>query len=636
MSLRPLLQVKKLSSSFKSLPSSATTVFFERHKSQMQTTLVEFSRDSLDSKISDFDRSINDAYKVFNTIDDNSPFVNLFEDIKYIIDEATPHLYRLSDYYLKFRFSQDVPFNGYFSFLEAYFTAIDRLQSEINEIKEKRRSSYTFLWNSTTYFKTIQAWINLFRILNELTKVCTNIILENQTGNLFLDCNLLTKEECNLLISQFKSRNIYGRTLAFQFDDSLNSLATAIVIAFVCYADSLSGSIMGVTQTAASIFQSPKYKMNPELRSDRMIEVMNRASLSLTKSFYGFSDLNILRVGSSLKYGSVDINEAFVITGSVKSDEPSYKVNVRLISNKYLPDMNELPCKVSIGKVVNNPQSDVLLFHVHGGGFISMSSQSHEVYLRPWTRELNVPILSVDYTLVPNGSFPTQLNECFIAYKWALENPSKLGWTGKKIVVVGDSAGGNLACSLSLFTKHNGVRVPDAMCLFYPVLTMGFNISPSRLLSSIDILLNGETMVKTAAAYCGLYTEENKQINGHCEEEKLLAEKMLPNINMIMEQVQQNKNLLENPFISPLSADENLLKDLPSNIYIWACGSDPLLDDSVQMAINIRNSGGTPKLRVFPRIMHGFLNFYSVAKICYSAFQSSLKDLQELITSLKS
>lgn len=54
----------------------------------------------------------------------------------------------------------------------------------------------------------------------------------------------------------------------------------------------------------------------------------------------------------------------------------------------------------------NNGQSQLpaatkLLFHCHGGGFVAQSSKSHEIYLREWAVALDIPIISVDYSLAP-------------------------------------------------------------------------------------------------------------------------------------------------------------------------------------------------------------------------------------------
>jgi hormone-sensitive lipase len=47
-----------------------------------------------------------------------------------------------------------------------------------------------------------------------------------------------------------------------------------------------------------------------------------------------------------------------------------------------------------------------VIFHIHGGGFISMSSFIHQTYTRKWANDLNVPIISVDYGKAPDRPFP--------------------------------------------------------------------------------------------------------------------------------------------------------------------------------------------------------------------------------------
>ena len=63
------------------------------------------------------------------------------------------------------------------------------------------------------------------------------------------------------------------------------------------------------------------------------------------------------------------------------------------------------------------------------------------MYLRTWAREVNVPILSVDYSLAPEAPFPRALEECFFAYAWALKNKDQLGTTAEFVCMAGDSAG---------------------------------------------------------------------------------------------------------------------------------------------------------------------------------------------------
>lgn len=85
-----------------------------------------------------------------------------------------------------------------------------------------------------------------------------------------------------------------------------------------------------------------------------------------------------------------------------------------------------------------------LLFHCHGGGFVAQSSKSHEIYLREWAVHLNIPILSIDYSLAPEAPFPRALEEVFYAYCWALQNCQLLGTTAEKVIF----AGGNVWVSI--------------------------------------------------------------------------------------------------------------------------------------------------------------------------------------------
>jgi len=114
-----------------------------------------------------------------------------------------------------------------------------------------------------------------------------------------------------------------------------------------------------------------------------------------------------------------------------------------------------------LGRGVAAP-APALVLHVHGGGFISQSSLSHAVYLREWAAMLpDAVILSVDYSLAPEAQYPVALLEVVHAYGWALENGAAIGTTAASVVVVGDSAGGNLAVAMCLKAQELGMRPPD-------------------------------------------------------------------------------------------------------------------------------------------------------------------------------
>ncbi len=95
------------------------------------------------------------------------------------------------------------------------------------------------------------------------------------------------------------------------------------------------------------------------------------------------------------------------------------------------------------------PPPKAVIFHIHGGGFISMSSFIHQTYTRTWANNLQVPIVSVDYGKAPQHPYPEGLKDCIEAYLWMLYCMKQLyEFQPEKIVLVGDSAGGNLVASL--------------------------------------------------------------------------------------------------------------------------------------------------------------------------------------------
>ena len=74
---------------------------------------------------------------------------------------------------------------------------------------------------------------------------------------------------------------------------------------------------------------------------------------------------------------------------------------------------------------------DSIILHLHGGGWVAQSPESHLDYLHQWARDLDTPILSVDYSLAPESPYPRACEEVFYSYVWMLGNLEKLGSSGK-------------------------------------------------------------------------------------------------------------------------------------------------------------------------------------------------------------
>jgi acetyl esterase/lipase len=78
------------------------------------------------------------------------------------------------------------------------------------------------------------------------------------------------------------------------------------------------------------------------------------------------------------------------------------------------------PRPISLPKHANNT-TDKIIIHIHGGGFVAMSSGSHQNYTRIWANELGIPIFGIDYRLAPKWKFPCALVDCWQVYQWLIE-----------------------------------------------------------------------------------------------------------------------------------------------------------------------------------------------------------------------
>ncbi|OGE53682.1 hypothetical protein PENARI_c007G09228 [Penicillium arizonense] len=127
-----------------------------------------------------------------------------------------------------------------------------------------------------------------------------------------------------------------------------------------------------------------------------------------------------------------------------------------------------------------------LVLDVPGGGFVAMSPRNSEDKLLSWAGRLKVPVLSVDYKKAPEFAYPYALHECYDVYHSIVATNGRcIGLNGKerpRILVTGESAGGNLAVGMTLMILQTAMGQgwrgddvlpsPDGLVLGYPALNM--------------------------------------------------------------------------------------------------------------------------------------------------------------------
>ena len=110
-----------------------------------------------------------------------------------------------------------------------------------------------------------------------------------------------------------------------------------------------------------------------------------------------------------------------------------------------------------------------LLFYTHGGGWVLGDTITHERLVRELAEGVHAAVVFVDYINSPKAQFPTQNEQAYASLLYAVEHARELRIDPSRIVIVGDSVGGNMAAVLTLMAKERrGPRIRFQV-LFYPV-----------------------------------------------------------------------------------------------------------------------------------------------------------------------
>ncbi|OAA52861.1 Alpha/beta hydrolase fold-3 [Cordyceps fumosorosea ARSEF 2679] len=136
------------------------------------------------------------------------------------------------------------------------------------------------------------------------------------------------------------------------------------------------------------------------------------------------------------------------------------------------------------GPLADLARHDRVVLDVPGGGFVAMDPRCNDDKLFAWAAKSGLPVLSLDYKKAPEFPYPYALNEVFDVYATLVRTRGRcIGMGGDvvpRIVVTGDSAGGNLVVAATLMileTSSAGATgaplpPPDGVVCFYPALDM--------------------------------------------------------------------------------------------------------------------------------------------------------------------
>ena len=120
----------------------------------------------------------------------------------------------------------------------------------------------------------------------------------------------------------------------------------------------------------------------------------------------------------------------------------------------------------------------------HGGGFVLCDLDSHDSFCRAISRRTETVVVSVDYRLAPEHRAPAAAEDVFAAWSWVIDRADELGIDPSRVLVAGDSAGGNLAAVTTLMCRDRGVTMPAGQVLLYPAIEPFFDTESYRKYST--------------------------------------------------------------------------------------------------------------------------------------------------------
>lgn len=101
------------------------------------------------------------------------------------------------------------------------------------------------------------------------------------------------------------------------------------------------------------------------------------------------------------------------------------------------------------------------MLYLHGGGY-AYYSMTHQNLIACVTLAASTRTFALDYRLTPEHPFPAQIEDAMAAYRWLLETGVEPG----KLLLAGDSAGGNLTLALLQSIREAGLPQPaGAVCI---------------------------------------------------------------------------------------------------------------------------------------------------------------------------
>jgi acetyl esterase/lipase len=129
--------------------------------------------------------------------------------------------------------------------------------------------------------------------------------------------------------------------------------------------------------------------------------------------------------------------------------------------------------RVRILKPLDTTGSLPAILFMHGGGWILGKAGTHDRLARELCCGAGAAVVFVEYDRSPEARYPVAIEQGYAVARWICSDGPSVGLDPTRLVVAGDSVGGNMAAALAILTKQRGDVVFCHQSLYYPVTDAG-------------------------------------------------------------------------------------------------------------------------------------------------------------------
>lgn len=229
-----------------------------------------------------------------------------------------------------------------------------------------------------------------------------------------------------------------------------------------------------------------------------------------------------------------------------------------------------------------------VIVYYHGGGWVIADINTYSASAQALCEQAKAVVVAVEYPKGPEKKFPAAHQVAYSAYEWVVKNAGSIKGDAKKIALVGESAGGNMAANVSIMARDKKIQQPVYEVLVYPVANND---------------MTAESYVKYADA-----KPLNKAMMGWFVQNAL-----------------GSAAVAADPRISLVKAN---LKNLPPTLIIGA-EIDPLQSEGKLLSDKMKDAGVDVDYKLYDGVTHEFFGMAAVVPQAKDAQELAVKKLKK-------